>query len=99
MSIHTQLMSFTSFFIFGLAIIFIYKLVLIRRKILCYIIFPILTTIFTYILFHINGGKIHPYFIIVFFIGIILGNLTYKIFFQKIRNLKNKIFKKKVKFM
>lgn len=85
MNVSTQLTSFYLFFLFGLTLIIIFELFLRKKQYFCYLYFPILTLAFTLILFHFNNGKIHPYFFILFLLGLLVGKIIILILKQKIK--------------
>lgn len=93
MSIDVQLASFTAYLIFGLIVIYIYEIFLRKKPLYSYIVFPITTLIFTYVIYHINDGKLHIYFIGMFIIGIILGKISVKFIQKHLIKLKAKIKK------
>ena len=95
MNINTQITSFYAFFLYGLSLTLIYELFLKRKKYLCYLIFPLTTIIFTYFLFSINGGKIHPYFVLIFICGITFGKVLKKVLSKKTNIIKQKLLKNK----
>ncbi len=90
MRIETQLVSFLSFFIFGFALSFINFTFLQKKRMLVYPLFAILTLIFMFALYHINGGRIHPYFIAMFLFGILVSKVTVKYLKKRLNLLKAK---------
>lgn len=93
MTIGIQIKSFVAFALFGIILSIFYSLFLKKKTYLCYLYFPALTMLFAYILFSLNGGKVHPYFIIVFLISIIIGRLITSIINKKYHYFKQKIKK------
>jgi len=90
MTIDIQLTSFLTFIILG--IIFniineIYKK-LNLNNVIYYSTYILLTLIFIYILYKINNGIIHIYFIFVFILGIFISKVS-------VKKVKKKIFKLK----
>lgn len=85
MNINTQLSSFASFFIYGLILYAIYFLL--QKSSLnvrmCYLILPLSTIIFMAVLYKINFGVVHPYFIIT----MLLGVLCSKVIVNKLKNV------------
>lgn len=79
MTIDIQLISFIYFFVFGIIIEVIYEFITKKYKKISYIVNSILTIIFMYCLFHINNGKIHPYFIITYLLGILICKICVKL--------------------
>lgn len=95
MNINTQLLSFTSFFIYGLILYIIYFLMQkspfnVR---LCYLILPLSTIIFMVVLYKINLGIVHPYFIITMLFGVLCSKVIVnklKIVFKLLKKITNK---------
>lgn len=80
MSIDIQLKSFTLFFIFGIIVNLLYTILLIKKTkfIWYYIIFPFISFVLIPILYIVNKGKFHPYFILILIIGYIFSKVSVK---------------------
>ncbi len=78
MKIETQLWSFLAFFIFGFALTLTDTLFLMKHRKLCYPVFTSLTLIFMFIIYHINGGYVHIYFLMSFIVGIFTSKISVK---------------------
>lgn len=90
MSIETQLLSFAYFFALGLTFGGIYYLRIVKKDKTFLIIFPLLTLLFMYLLYNINRGRVHIYFVAFFLLGIFIS----KVF---VNLIKNKLIKLKIK--
>lgn len=90
MSIEILLISFAYFFALGLAFGGIYALRIVKKDKTFLIIFPLLTLLFMYLLYNINRGRVHIYFIAFFLLGIFIS----KVF---VNLIKNKLIKLKIK--
>ena len=95
MNLETQIQSIIISFVYGLFISGLYNLLYFALynnnkiiKVLSCVLFNIsLTVLFFYIMYLINYGIIHPYFVILLVVGFVLGNFKTK----NIRiNVKNK---------
>lgn len=90
MKIETQLASFLAFFVFGLILGLLNGTVLKNSKTLFYICTIALTFFFMFALYNINGGKVHPYFLVIFIIGILLSKVAVKYCKKVLHQLKSK---------
>ena len=90
MNVHIQLVSFLTFFIFGFLLMLTYEIFLRKRSYLCYLFFPMLTIVFMSVLYHINDGKVHTYFVGTFILGIIISKICVKFLKTKFKLLKTK---------
>lgn len=93
MTIEVQLISFSAFFSYGIFLAVIYELVLKNRPAFTYIAFIVSSFIFMYILFLINGGRVHPYFIATFILGLLSSKVSVKFIKKRLHILKLKIKK------
>lgn len=78
MNIETQLVSFATFFAFGCLLALVDEFFFTKKRLLIYPTFIALSLIFMGIIYHINGGIIHEYFLIVFLIGILVSKIAVK---------------------
>ena len=91
MNIYDQINTLLIFYIYGHVVYAIYNLL--KNKIpniLFILIFPILTLIFMSFLYFKNYGKIHPYFIITMFIGVLSCKISVKIIKKSFERLNNR---------
>jgi len=88
MSLDKQIISIIAFFIFGNLIYFNYNYFTKKKIFKTYLSTIILTFIFMSILYHLTNGQIHPYFIIVFILGILFSKLCVKHIEIKLLKLK-----------
>lgn len=93
MTIEIQLISFLAFFLYGAALSIFYELFLRKKPYFCYAFFPLATLSFMYILFFLNGGRVHIYFIAIYLLGIFLSKEGVKFFKKSLRLLKTKLKK------
>lgn len=75
MSIDIQLISFAYFFLLGIVFGGIYALRIIKKDKTFIVIYPLLTVLFMFLLYNINRGRVHIYFITVFLIGIAISKV------------------------
>lgn len=90
MSVEIQLASFLAFFLFGSLLTIINFTLLQNHKKTIYPVSLILTVSFMYIVYKLNGGNIHIYFIAIFILGIITSKITVKYIKILLRRLKQK---------
>lgn len=90
MSIDIQLISFLIFFLYGVLMTVVYLCILRTKKIWCYPTFVMMTIIFMIVLYNVNGGIIHPYFITFLIIGIMASKVFVKFIKKLFRKLKQK---------
>lgn len=95
MTIDVQLKSFLAFIILGVITAILY-LILSRTKHterLYYIILPIVAIIFMLVLYYVNNGVIHIYFIFSSILGFVLCKSCVNKLKSKIKLLKKNLFK------
>lgn len=90
MKINIQLISFILFFMFGITLFLTYELLCKKKPYRSYLILPIMTILFLYVLYFKNGGIVHPYFIISLILGIIISKVAVKKAKLKLKLLKQK---------
>lgn len=78
MNIETQLVSFATFFAFGCLLALVDSFFFNKKKFLVYPTFIVLSLVFMGIVYYINGGIIHEYFLIVFILGILGSKIAVK---------------------
>lgn len=93
MNIETQLFSFLVFFIYGFLLFLADTLLSKKKWFVMYIVSALSSIVFIFLLYNINGGNIHPYFIIVFLIGIVISKISVKFIKKYLNILKCKMTK------
>lgn len=93
MSVTVQIHSFLAFFLYGAIIVIIYDLFLKKKPIKTYLFMIASAFLFMYILYHINGGILHPYFFIILFISCIFSKMCVNLF-KKLPNKLKRIYKR-----
>lgn len=89
MSVHIQIISFISFFLYGTSFCLLNGL-LHKKKIIFCLLIPLLTIFYMYFLYGINGGRIHVYFIAVFLLGILTSKVAVNFIKKRLTLLKIK---------
>ena len=92
MSVNLQIISFLISFIFGILFYYITfwnfqliaKMRVIIKHILTFIYVLDMTIIYIIIIYNINKGYFHIYFILTVFLGFVIGGLIHKKFLSKI---------------
>ena len=95
MTINTQLKSFLLFFVFGIILYIINHILhyIIKKSKLIYLVLPMFTIVFMIVLYNINSGKIHIYFIAIMILGILFSKISVKQAKNIIFKLKSHIYK------
>ena len=93
MNAKLQLITFIISFIYGIIFsLLIAKLKVIFKHLITFIYVLDMTIIYIIILYHLNKGYFHIYFIMTVFLGFVIGLIIYKKFLSKInvkRHFKN----------
>jgi len=91
MNLDKQIISIIAFFIFGNFLYFNYNYFTKKKVVKIYFSTIILTFIFMAILYHLTNGLVHPYFVIVFILGILFSKLCVKRIEIKLLKLKKRL--------
>ena len=91
MKIENQIISFILFFIYG-NIIYVINYILNKynKKLLIYPIILVMTISLTYLIYKVNGGIVHSYFIVILMLGIFISKVSVKYIKKKIIKLKKR---------
>lgn len=91
MKIENQIISFILFFIYGNIIYIInYLLNKYNKKLLIYPIILVMTISLIYLIYKVNGGIVHSYFIVILMLGIFISKVSVKYIKKKIIKLKKR---------
>lgn len=93
MSLDKQIISIIAFFVFGIFLYLNYNYFTKKKIVKTYLSTIILTCIFMFILYHLTNGFVHPYFIIVFILGILFSKICVKHIKIRVLKLKKHILK------
>lgn len=88
MTVGVQLSSFLAFIIYGFALTATYEIFLKKSVCRIYTVTLASALLFTYTLFHINGGILHPYFFIVFIISITISKIAVNLLKKHLKRLR-----------
>ncbi len=90
MSLDKQIVSIIAFFILGISVYLDYIFFTKGSVIKTYLNIIIITFLFILILYHLTNGIIHPYFIIIYLLGILSSKICVKKLKFIILKLKNR---------
>lgn len=93
MTVDIQIISLLAYFLYGFFLMFVYEFFLRRKPKLCYPYFLIFTCLFVFILYSLNGGRFHVYFVLTFILGIIISKKCVKYLKSAFKQLKSKILR------
>ncbi len=91
MSIETQLSTFMAFFVLGFTLYLIYTIIikLNINRLWIYLIFLTISILFMKVIYNLNGGNIHVYFILMMFLGTIFSKYSVNYIINLLKKLIN----------